>query len=122
MNNFNHNISKLILQYINYTTDNLKKNFGNKTRDTGYVINPNLTCLDIIVKCLRIGYEGFYMSNSYVNSLKYIKSTINDKRIKIYINDINTYFYIDNIHENEKSCKDIFSLDNVVLIKNMKDQ
>jgi hypothetical protein len=115
MNNFNHNISKLILQYINYTTDNLKRIISKIRKCNEPFINPKLTCLDIITQSIQRGYEGFWIDNYQDDLIDHAKQTIDDDRIIIDDRVSRTYFFM-NLGLDLYSIN-IFLLDDVIKYK-----
>lgn len=94
------NIIKIIFNYNDISTDNLRK-IKPKYKYLNYKLNTNYTVLDIIIKCLQLGFKGFYLYKNKTPSIyKYIIENINDTRIKIYNNEDYVRFHIENINDN----------------------
>ena len=92
------NIIKIIFNYNDISTDNLRK-IKPKYLCLDYKLNTDYTVLDIIIKCLQLGFRGFYLYKDKTPIIyKYISENINDTRIKIYNNEHYVRFCIDGIN------------------------
>jgi hypothetical protein len=128
INKVNCNINKIILQYIDYSKDNLKRIIPNISNYKYFYLNPNLSCLDIIVKCLQTGHKGFYISNDHKRLIKTIKKlAMNDDDIVIENDGSDTCVGID-INKFTSDGKqitlhycNIFTLNNVLYKKDIKE-
>jgi hypothetical protein len=118
INFFPHKLSKdiinVIYKYNDISTKNLVRLISPIRKLGRFTIKPGLTIMDIIIRALINGYEGFLIYNYKVNIelISYIKNNINDKRIKYILQDETYMFYFDNTMDLE--CIDIDSLDCLV--------
>ena len=86
----NRNLTNLIYKYIDYSEENLLKNFP-KTRIVKLTKLKTTDIFDIVIKCIHLGYSGFYIEKSLFHDLKLILNYNN----KILITLENDLIYIE---------------------------
>jgi hypothetical protein len=106
----NKDIIKITCKYIDYSQNNIMKLIPEKRICRKLQIKLGLSLFDIILKCLKIGYKGFYISTknncmSQMGNLELLIDKLylnNNKGIYRIVYNKSTYFTLDFISHIEK--------------------
>jgi hypothetical protein len=99
----NKNLCGIVSNYVNYTINNLISILhNNDSKKTGVRLRNNMFLIDIIVLCIKLGFNGFYIENTNKHTIDlinihYKKHEINES-VKIIKNhhDNKSFFGIKN--------------------------
>lgn len=95
MNNLTKDINNIINNYLDVSTKHLIKIIPKKRISMNKGIKKGITLLDILIKCLQLGYNGFYINSDIDDNNYRLTDEINDDRISHDIKDNEYFFYFD---------------------------
>lgn len=61
MNKLSKDINKIVLNYLDYSNENLNKILKIYQKEGTFTLKQNLSIEDIIFTCAKSGYKGFYI-------------------------------------------------------------
>lgn len=95
--NLNRNLSLVIYKYIDYSLEYFKK-LKTKSIISSYVYIDDIDIMDIVIKSISLGFNGFYISETYKNicrdlEIKAKRSNIltcvrKNNKLRIYISNL----------------------------------
>jgi hypothetical protein len=116
-------IYNIIKKYIDYSLENMNKlliKYDYKRNENRKQLVKN-TLLDILVECIRLGFNGFYIDESD-NLTPYLIELMNIEKLDIKHNKIDNYLYFefkisDKYQNLETFCINIYNTGVITIIE-----
>jgi hypothetical protein len=95
--NLNRNLSLVIYKYIDYSLEYFKK-LKTKSIISSYVYIDDIDIMDIVIKSISLGFNGFYISETYKNICEDLEIKAKRSNILTYVRKNNKLgIYISNL-------------------------